>query len=387
MVQMKQGEATAGGPGITSQITKKFSLVNWEVMNTNLLGVLCGMVLGGILVAGLWPFHSPKNQVKWLAGGNSVHFGRYGTVLSSGKFQTARAQVDQPCSLEIWFEPDLTWDYGTLFAFYTPGSPRRFSLEQSLTDLVLRTDNPHGHYRTRTAALYVHNVFRQGKPVFVTVTSNRKQVSVYIDGELAGTTSKLPLSSMDFDGELVISNAPVIENAWAGFLRGLAFYAQALSPAQVVHHYETWTENGRPEVPENEHAVALYLFNEHTGRVIRNHVPTRPDLYIPQRYQVVDQAFLKPFWQEFDPSWDYWKDVLVNIAGFVPLGFLFCAYFSLARRTKRPALVTILLGFTVSLTIETLQSFLPTRDSGTTDLITNTLGTCYGAWLYQLKIW
>jgi len=76
-------------------------------------------------------------------------------------------------------------------------------------------------------------------------------------------------------------------------------------------------------------------------------------------------------------SWGYWKGLLKNIIGFIPLGSCFYAYFSLVRHCKRPALITIILGATISLTIEVLQGYLPTRDSGTTDLITNTLGT-YG---------
>ncbi|MGA9056423.1 MAG: VanZ family protein [Terriglobia bacterium] len=387
MIHKKQDDATFGRPRITSEIQKKMGQINWEVTSSKLLGVACGLVLGGLLVAGLWPFHSPRNQVTWVAGGNGLHLGRHGTILSSGKFKAANAPADAPCSLEIWFEPDLTAASATLFAFYAPGNPRQFSLNQSITDLALGSDIREGRYRTLTTRLfYVEDIFRRGKPLFVTVTSKAGQTSVYIDGALARTAPKFPLSSQDFDGELVIANTPRVGNSWSGVLRGLAFYDQEVSPAQVFHHYETWIEKGRPDVSENERAVALYLFDERAGRVIHNQVPSGTDLYIPDRYLVLDQALLSPFWEEFRPTWSYWGDVLVNIAGFVPFGFLFCAYFSLAGRIKRPALVTILLGFTVSLTIESLQAFLPTRDSGTTDVITNTLGACFGVWLYRLNL-
>ena len=72
--------------------------------------------------------------------------------------------------------------------------------------------------------------------------------------------------------------------------------------------------------------------------------------------------------------------------GFIPLGFFFCSYFSLVRRIKNPTLVTIAVGFLVSLTIEVLQAFLPTRDSGTTDLMTNTFGTALGVILYSWSV-
>jgi hypothetical protein len=251
----------------------------------------------------------------------------------------------------------------------------------------VRTDIRDGRFRTRTTRLYVEDVFHQGKPFFVTVTSNGGRASVYIDGALVRAAPKFPLSSQDFDGELIVNGLPATWGTLKGIFRGLAFYDQELSPAQVVHHYVTWTEKGRPDVSRNEHAVALYLFNERAGSVIHNQVPSGTDLYVPQRFRIVDQVLLEPFWEEFQPNWSYVEDVLVNIAGFVPLGFLFCAYFSLAGRIKRPALVTILLGFAVSLTIECLQSFLPTRSSGTTDIITNTSGTCFGVWLYRCNFW
>ncbi len=387
MIQKKQVDTTSGWPRITSEVQKKIGQTTWEVISPKLLRAACGLVLGGLLVAGFWPFHSPRNQVTWFAGGKGLRFGRHGTILSSGKFKAVNVPADAPCSLEIWFEPGQTAGGGALFTFYAPENPRQFSLRQSITDLVLISDIREGRYRTLTTRLYVGDIFRGGKPLFVTITSKSGQTSVYIDGALAQTSPKFPLSRQDFDGELVIGTLPKIDDSWSGLLRGLAFYDQEISPAQVLHHYETWIEKGRPDVSENERAVALYLFDERAGRVIHNQVPSGTDLYIPDRYLVLDQALLLPFWEEFHPTWGYWDDVLVNIAGFIPFGFLFCAYFSLAGRIKRPALVTILLGFTVSFTIESLQAFLPTRDSGTTDLTTNTLGTCFGVWLYRWNLW
>jgi hypothetical protein len=387
MMEEKRVNAAFGRRRISFEIQQKLGQIKWEMAGPKLLGVACGVLLGGLLVAGLWPFHSPRNQVKWIAGGKGLYFARHGMILSSGKFKAANVPADAPCSLEIWFEPARTVGPGTLLAFYAPGNAQQFSLFQSMADLGLRIDLREGRYRTLTTRLYVGDIFRQGKPVFVTVTAKGGQTSVYVDGALARTVPSFPLSSRDFDGELVVANTPRVGFSWSGLLRGLAFYEQEISPAQVFHHYQTWIEKGRPDVSENERAVALYLFDERAGRVIHNHVPWGSDLYIPDRYLVLDQTLLAPFWVEFRPVWGYWRDMLINIVGFIPFGFLFCAYFSLVRRIKRPALLTILLGFTLSLTIESVQAFLPTRDSSTTDVINNTLGTCFGVWLYRLKLW
>jgi hypothetical protein len=387
---MTQEESVAGistRRGVVSRIGQMITRVNWELISPRLLGTVCLFILLGLLVAGLWPFHSPRNQVTWSTGGNGLQFGTHGTILSSGKFHAANRQQPAPCSMEIWLEPAFTAGSGTLLAFYAPGSLRRFSLDQSISDFALRIDVRDGRFRTRTARRYAGKVFRRGKPLFITVTSNGRRTLVYLDGVLAETAPNFPLSWNDFDGELVIATSPTIDDSWSGTLRGLAFYDQELSPSQVFHHYGTWTGKGQPEVAENERPVALYLFDEHAGRIIHNKVPSGIDLYIPDRYVVLDEVFLKPFWEEYYPSWSYWDDVMINIAGFVPFGFLFCAYFSLTGRSKRPAMVTILLGFMVSLTIESLQAFLPTRDSGTTDLITNTLGTCLGVGLYRWNFW
>jgi VanZ family protein len=388
MIQKKRIDASPGQPRISSANQKKIGQIYWEEATAKLLGVACGLVLVGILAVGLWPFHSPKNQVTWLAGGNGLHFGRRGTILSSSNFKATNAIENDPCSIEIWLVPDFTASSGgTLLSFYASQSRRHFSLQQSITDLAVRIDIRDGRFRTRITRFYVGDIFRRGKPLFITVTSNGRRTSVYIDGILVETAPEFGLSERDFEGELVTANWPRADQSWSGVLRGLAFYAQTLSPAQVVHHYRTWIEKGRPDVSNTERPVALYLFDERAGRVIHNQVQSGPDLYIPERYLVLNQVFLEPFWEEFRPSWSYWSDVLINIAGFIPFGFLFCAYLSSAARVKRPELAAILLGFMVSLTIESAQAFLPTRDSSTTDLITNAIGTFLGVILYRITDW
>jgi len=109
-----------------------------------------------------------------------------------------------------------------------------------------------------------------------------------------------------------------------------------------------------------------------------------PDLLIPKNYTVLDQVVLETPWSEFRRSQDFWGAVVKNIVGFLPFGFCFCAYFTLVRQARHPMLTTVLMGTATSLIIEILQAFLPMRDSGMMDIVTNTLGTLLGTLAYAV---
>jgi hypothetical protein len=341
-----------------------------------LLRAICFFVLIGILVAGLWPFHAPKNQVRWLDRESGLSFSKYGSIVSLGQFKVSASPMNGPASLEIWLEPRRVHSSGTILAFYWPDTQTvPFTLRQSLGDLVIQLASQH---QRRARKVYAEDVFVRGNPVLITINSDQAGTTVYADGTFVKEFSGFTFSSGDLTGRLVVGNSPVTTDNWYGQLRGLAVYNRQLTPDEVSRHFAEWTKHDAKAFSAREGAIALYLFNEQSGNIVHNQIDSATDLIIPERFFVLHEQFLERPWDEFHQDWHYWKDVSINIAGFIPLGFSFYAYFRSIRKIKRPVLATVVLGFGVSLTIEVLQSFLPTRDSGMTDLITNTSGTALG---------
>ncbi|MGB7760447.1 MAG: VanZ family protein [Bryobacteraceae bacterium] len=355
-------------------------------MIAKILDLACIAVLCTILTLGLWPFHAPGNEVAWLAGRNGLRFGGHGTVIGSREFDTAASPGSQLSgSLEIWLLPARVPDSSTLLAFSTPQDPFRFSLHQSETDLRLQSATPNDRNRTPAVKLYAKNVFRRARPAFITITAGTLGMSVYVDGVLATRAPQLRLPANRFSGRIVLGDSPGQTDSFTGQLLGFAIYDRELTEARLSRHFQTWTHAGRPDIQNDDGNLALYLFDERAGNVVHNRANSGVDLSIPEKYVVLDQIFLEPFWREFNLSWSYWNAALRNVVGFVPLGFCFFARLSIARRVKRAALTAVLAGALVSLTIEILQSHLPTRDSGMTDIVTNTLGTWVGVMLFRSR--
>jgi VanZ family protein len=342
-----------------------------------LLTAICAVVLGFILVAGLWPFRAPKNEVSWLSNGNGLLFGEYGSLLSAGELKAGNS-TDGAC-LEIWLEPSVIDGSSTILSFYRPEHRSTLIELRRWLDGVALLRKTVGEKRSPKATkIYANHLFRLGKPVFLTISSDEQGTAIYVNSTLAKTSPDFPFSNEDLTGQLVIGNSSVTTDTWSGQLKGLAIYNRELTASQIMQHYQSWLGSGHPGISAPDRAVALYLFNEGSGNVVHNQVDSATDLVIPERFFVLHKSFLGRPWDEYNPGWHYWTDIVINVAGFIPLGFFFYAYFSMVRRVEHPAAVTIAFGFAVSLTIEVLQAFLPTRNSSMTDLITNTLGTAIG---------
>lgn len=361
---------------------------NLEMPNSvtaRLVTGICAVVLGVVLVAGLWPFHAPRNDVSWLRQKNGILFGKHGSIVSAGSFKARASLGDNSCSLEIWLKPRRVDSGGMILAYYQPENRAvPFALRQYRDGLVVERNI--GNRFDEKAEIYVGDVFSTQKPVFVTITSGAAGTATYVDGTLVKRIAGFTFSSQDLAGKLVVGNPPSTTYSWSGQLKGLAVYDRELSTAEVSQDFQDWTNDRQPISAKSGSVVARYLFDEENGNVVHNQVDSATDLIIPERFFVLHELLLERPWDEFRPTRSYWKNVGINVVGFIPLGFFFYAYFSQLRKFGNCAVLTIALGFTVSLTIEVLQSFLPTRDSGMTDLCTNTLGTLIGVMLFRQKV-
>jgi VanZ family protein len=350
-----------------------------------MVGTLCLCVLGIILTAGLWPFHVPSNQVRWIESANGLEFGRHGSVVSVNAFRGGDP-AGASGTLEIWLEPSRGGSSGTILSFDEsahPGEP--FSLLQEGDDLGIRRNNVDPQGISRTALFYVKGALQDRKPIFVTIALDSREVLVYINGVLK-IVFPHSLAWNDLSGHLVLANSPTANDSWAGKIFALAIYRQQLTPSQIATNY-TSSIGKQTLVQANERsAEVLYLFDEHGGTIVHNRLDPALDLTIPKHYFVLHPGFLRTPWREYHPTWSYWQDAGVNIVGFVPFGFCVFAYLSLTRAIKYPGATTVAVGLFTSLTIEVLQAYLPTRSSGVTDLITNTLGTAIGVMIFQRSI-
>jgi glycopeptide antibiotics resistance protein len=343
---------------------------------------MCVSVVGITLALGLWPFRSPANEVEWLSNSSGLRLGRPATVSGSNYLEHLPLPGNLDASIEVWLQPENMWDSGTFLSLYRPQGSSAFSFRQAQTDLDVQRESKDRRISEK-AHFRVANVFSGGNPVFLTISAGSEGMLVYKDGRLIYRAAGFRLPSSSLADWIIVGDSPWRSNTWRGHFLGLAFYERRLSDRQVLSHFRLWTRPGQTDLLKTEGASALYTFGGHSGTVVHSETGSGR-LEISRRYEVLDKIRFEPIWNEFEFTKSYARAAIKNLVGFVPLGWCFYVYWSQLRPIRRPVLSTIVMGAAVSFTIEFFQGFLPTRDSGTTDIITNTAGTALGIWLFRL---
>jgi hypothetical protein len=359
---------------------------------------LLSAMLAGLLVAGLRPFYFfPKNQISWLPDGPGILFHGHSQIVAPsplGARDHANAATAPPeMTLELWLsslsQGPVILD---LLSVYVSREREPFAVEQWDRRLVVAGLFRDGQGHRQFSRVGVDDVFATGARRFITVTSGPAGTKIYLEGVLKDDSPRMTIENENFDGTLLLGQTAIARQEWRGVMLGLAFYDKQLSPDDVAANYAAWRRGDTDALKTRAPGAAIYPFNESQGVVVNNRGNLGSNLDIPRRLRAIDPEILElPSWRDLTDV----SDVVTNILGFVPFGFLLVLFLKRSRRWSngKAAGVAIAIGFTVSLVIELLQVFLPSRDSSMLDLINNTLGTAIGAglgmmaWPRLLKIW
>lgn len=365
------------------------------------LATLCILAVLALLWATLWPFNPhPKNEVTWLPDANGIRFGYGGVVFTQTalppRLGIRSAIAGTGCAIEILLRPATTDLPGNILTFSTADNPESLVLRQwSDSLLVYRALRGRGPLKGKFLQFDVDGILPAGRLVLVTISSGPQGTLFYADGKQVAAAPRFRILPGDLRRQIVMGNSTTNFQAWVGQVRGLAVYDAELTPAEVSAHYADWiagdagraagsfadsTAGGSARGDHDlSNALAWYAFSERGGDEIHSEVASAPPITIPPYFSVPWKPRLETPANEYQPTRSWRNDVVENILGFMPLGFVLAGYFALGRSRAAAILLATLCGGLLSFSVEFLQYYIPRRDSGWTDVITNTTGTLLGA--------
>lgn len=354
--------------------------------------IACLFTIIIILVAGLWPFNFwPQNEVSWLKDSVGVHFYGRGIIFSPPPANSSSPSLFSggPLTIGLWLQPDTEpgSSLPRILSIYYVNDGEDFFIGQWKSELILRKRILNAQGKASYREVGVENALPQGQKRFIAITSDRQNTSVYVDGRLEKTLLNFTLTPKAGKkaNRIILGNSPTGKEYWMGMLFGLAIYNDLLSPDMINQDFQNWISDKSPAISKSENPPIIFSFVESPGMIIKDHLK-RHTLLMPNRFQIIQKVILEPLWKDFRWKFYYFEDIFLNIFGFIPFGF-----FTFARLRNKfksnlgSSLLVVVLGVFFSLLIELIQVYLPSRDSQTMDVLTNTLGTYLGIILFRFK--
>jgi len=355
------------------------------------LGLLL-LVVVGILAVGLNPRGlSLYNDIHRDAEG--IRFGEYGVaytepfLTSDQSRQLAAAGFTIHTAFEL---PDPPADGFNIIALVHNGDDRsQLLIGQWRHHLIVMNGDDYDH-RRGTPRLSIDTSQMDADQIFLSLTVGARAptASLYLNGVLrqANENIKLTLPAGDSLARLVLGNSVYADSSFQGRLSWFAILDQALGSEEVQRHYEQWQQGTSWPFDGSGQTLVSYRFGDQFGDMVEVVSEQRMHLEIPACTTAVKRRLLAPPSGNSERLRDSLSDIVVNLLGFVPFGFL--ATVVLRRAGRRGVFVTlfivILAGALLSCGIETAQSWMPSRSSTLIDLLLNTAGTAAGSALALL---
>ncbi len=358
------------------------------MVKNNSLKWLTGLsvvVLLVILFFGLRPKgFNFSNSVSRIDNQAGIRFSKYGIAYTDPieELRKENGFGENGFSVEIALKPLSAQEgFNFIFALHNGNDRNQLLVGQWRSWIIAMNGDDYDHKR-RVKRISANIASQSSKIRFLTITTGKDGTKVYIDGQLIRTERDLTLSIPYGDNaRLLLGNSVYGRHSWQGGIYGLAFYGHSLADKDVSSHFHRWSGTRNFNFAGEDQPFILYLFDERGGNTALDHSGNNHPLNIPSKMSVLDRKILATEWKRLELNSRSLQDMVVNLIGFIPLGFVLLATFykAGAYSKKHGFLITIAICFTVSLAIEILQAWIPSRSSDSLDLMLNTLGGFLGA--------
>jgi len=330
-----------------------------------------------------------ENRVSWIKDQPGLRFSRFGIAYTDpldGLIASRKSDTDG-FSIEIALRPAgyRHRRFEFILALHNGEDSDQLIMGQWRSWLIVMNGDDYA-YREKTNRISVDVAASAPTTRFVTITSGQQGTEIFFDGRLAGTKKDLRLAIPAGEKtRLLVGNSAYGRHSWRGDIYGLALYKHTLTSREAALHFNRWSKDQSFSFAREDNPFALYLFDEMGGTRALDHSGAKRDLEIPARMQVLEKKILAVPWSNFNFNRSFIIDTLVNLIGFIPFAFILSA--TLIRVggafEKHGVLITVAFCFLVSLALEILQAWMPSRSSSMLDLVLNTLGGWTGAFAYR----
>lgn len=313
------------------------------------------VISGGIICAGLWPFNFfPENGCYFDEELQTLNFKASGiTYLKFFRASDSISSNDSPLSTKLELESSRIPEYSAYILDISNRSGERFSLLQWKSSLIVQLGS---------SRISFSDVMEPGHRVKVEITAEGSVLNVRCNEMQKTLKGDLLNKLLDSKSLLLVAgNDPSLRKAWFGIV------------------YSLQLKNG-----SSVDCECMPMKRRSDSDSVKQHSMCR--LLVPERMVPLKMAVLTPPWEDFKKGRRYEIDLLLNAAGFIPIGFSLCLLLTFVFRMKRYRVAVIITCFLLSLFIEFSQSFLITRTSQMSDLILNSWGGASGVVLYVIVL-
>ncbi|MGB8953609.1 MAG: VanZ family protein [Candidatus Aminicenantales bacterium] len=360
------------------------------------LGAFCIAMTIGLLFVGLWPFaFSPKNRAYWFSDGKGLYFDgkKRHWKLSVGGIAYSPSLISSlqipptekgSFTIAIHLQPaeEVTGGVPQILSLVEKSGHEVLHLGQWKQSLIVRWFSSEQGGRRKLREIGVGGALLKEKARWLTIASDQAGTTIYVDGEVAKRfqgTALLAKGSSIRGYYVVLGNSPEAKSPWTGTIMALALYERSLSEGKVFESWKRSKESFNDSNIAHDGLISAFNFKEGEGTRVSDLSGNGNAIVVPARIAFKSRMLEWPD-KRFRSSASMVEDMVANVFGFVPFGFVFLLWLRGTKRwnRRRSYLFVILIGGLIGLGIEMAQAFIPARDSSLADVICNTVGTMLG---------